>query len=978
MYRLRPVSNTGVAAEWITLGEVAATVNGRHVALSRQSRRILGLLLQEPGRPVPGDRLIPTTTESTAEQVANSARVAVSRLRSALARAGLRHVVTTSARGYHVDIDPGTVDHVLFDNGVRDAGIASSPSVALRSLEAALTLWRGDPFGEFGDEMEFRDASLALGELHRSAVDRWCTLVVDVEHGAALISRLESAVAEEPLREQRWAAMMLAQYRSGNQSAAVRSYDRARGALRDQLGLEPGPELQRLFHDILEHDARLEWRPDPRAAQVTGLEGLVRPSTLVGRDAETSDLLELLARNRVVVLTGYGGMGKTALAAEVASRFPGPAWIVPLGGITEPTRIDVAVASAMGLSDQTDSLGRVARILTDSEGLLLLDNCEHLADASASFVTRLSAAASRIRVLLTSRVELDIRGAFTFVVPPLPFGSKDAPGPAALIAADAALIRPSHIAQNWLMLETICRRADGVPLALELLGAASTDAGLATTPAGTTSLDTAVGVALESLPIESRHLVDVLRVLPGEVGIEYLAPLIDMEAQATRRALGSVIRAGMAIQRVTPSGTRVRLLEPVRDALPVAEPLETRIVGDLARVFSDLTERAAPSLIAAVDTDWVLVVDDEHELGLWLLNRLGSCDRLELALRLVAVWRTCSRHVDARRILEDLEAVASEAPDLDRARYWAARAYMSPSFADRVPLVERLQDAVRIAEAADDTALAARATADLAVGLGWSGDLASALALIDQLLASLSEEQHWARATLETLVAMSRGMLGEPVQAADDLIRLSEEYRDIGHVGEVANNLYVAAGFARLAGDDEMLDRILERAESLPVDRFSAYPMACLAFERARTALTKDRSKAGPLLWEAYRLLETHGEQRTAAICRRELGTWRLDQGDADGVLDLATACLHLIDADPRHGAVALASIVSSSSSIGESDRAVLAAAVPALATTTTGAPLDDRELERLGSFLGRDQPTGVDTAALRGVLHRVVIDARP
>ena len=943
---------------WVSDGEQRPT-------LSPQSRRVLGVLLAAPGRSVPGERLVQPPDDATPERIANTARVAVSRLRTALATVGAATTVVTTPAGYALDIDHGSVDHVRFSRLLRQSEAAEWPADALALVDRALALWTGRPFGDLADELvddpELAPLATALEEERRTAVDRRCLLAVTV--GSAAIGDLEAAIADDPYRERRWEALMLSHYRAGDQRSAIDAFDRARRTLVDELGIEPGPELQKLLSSILDQDPDLDWRPVRAQRRPAGATG--RTTTLLGRDDEVADLLDLLQRRRIVVITGYGGMGKSALAVEVASRRGGSGWVVPITPATGG-RIIESIAATMGVSvHEPDLVGRVARHLDDADGLLVLDGCDGALEATTEAIADLLSRTASARFLLTSRVELNLTGAVTFALGPLATGTAEAPGPAARIAADAALIRPSRIQAEWRTVQQICDTADGVPLALELLGAASADGHPLDLPPSS-GLDDAIAVATDSLPAESGYLLNVLRVLPLSVGVRFLGELTDLGTAAVHRVVGPLVRSGLVAHDPSLVGTRVRLLEPVRDRLATEPALEVVVVKDLQRTFSELARAASPSLIDAIDTQQTLAVDEEHELGLWLLQQLGTTgDALRLACDLVPVWRACSRHVDGRLVLERLEPALADATPYERALYWARRAQMSPSLADRAPLVPRLREAMDVAAREGDEALRLRVGADLTIGLAWSGEGVEAAATLSSVRAAVSPDERWAALTLRTLAAMGRSLAGDPHGAAIDMLEQADEYAEIGHNGEVANAFYIAATFARLAGDDDLLDRVLAAAESLDVDRFSAYPMAGLAFERARRAmeLDPDDTAVGPLLWEAFGQLQAHGERRAAATCRRELGTWRIQHGDPDGCTDLAVAALDLATTDPPAAAVAIVRLVDAAGiDLRVREREGLRALAARLADSSAGLPLGPTERAELNSPVGvGERPTPED-----------------
>lgn len=958
--------NGATELQWGVLRGVWVTAGGVPVSLSPRSRFVLGSLLMVPGESVTTERL---RRGVDIDNAANSVRVAVSRLRSSLSPAGARECIVTTPTGYAIEIDPLSVDHLVFTHAVRQAETAAWPDAALRAAERALQLWHGEPFGDLRSEPLLHPFAEALEEQRRAAVDLWAELAVDAGIRTGLIADLEAAVADEPLRERRWAALMLAQYRSGNQAGAVRTYERARATLLQELGLDPGPELRRLLTAVLDHEPSLEWRPARSGSrQPSGLGALLGPAALIGREAEVSDLAVLLERRRTVVLVGVGGVGKSALAGEVAAHSGRSAWVVTLAGASRGERLVHVVCQSMGIRvlPGTEPVAAIAERLQDCAGLLVLDNCEQLADEVSALIAELVPRAPDARILATSRVELPLSGAITFTLGPLSAGDRTAVGPAAIIAADAALIRPSLVQEKWDVIEEICRRADGIPLALQLLGSSWAD-GRTPLQRSTAAVEAAVQVAISSLPSESRFLLEVLASMPGEVGAAFLSRIPALGDVPLARALGPGLRAGLLVQRPAGAGgTRVRILEPARDVLVVGEELVARLVEGVRDVVRALARRACPQLLGTIHTDAAALLDDEHELVLWALDRVSPEEQLELVCALAPIWVATGRSVDGRNRLEQLESAAAASADLVAARYWVCRAVVSPAFADRVPFIERLRWALDVAEQAGDDDLFGRAGGELVFGLGWSGATGEAVKMLDVLRPRVPERNPWAVATFSGLVSLARAMSGDPGTAAAELIDLSCVFRSIGHPGEVASRLFLAATLARIAGDELQLRRALDVAQELTPDRFSGYSLAGLALERAKLAAAESDPDAGRLLSQARDLLGAFGEQRMAAICRRDIGVWRLANGDVGGAGDLAGAARQLMRMDPPAAAVAVAHLAASASQ-GRLPVAasVLRNAIAVLIDEPGGAPLSAPEISLVRSHADKAAvPPDLETLA--------------
>jgi predicted ATPase/DNA-binding SARP family transcriptional activator len=299
-------------------------------------------------------------------------------------------------------------------------------------------------------------------------------------HGqtAAAVSWARRAVALSGDEETGARRLLRLLQRSGDRAGAVNTYEALVRRLRADPGVEPSPETRSLFEEIRGP------RPDPeRPAALPPRPG----APLVGREEEMARLEGLLAdpHARLVTLTGPGGVGKTRLAVELLHRSaeagPPAAWFVPLAGVAGPELIPAAVAQTLGVSlgDRVPDAA-VIRHLARRGGLLILDNLDHLMEA-APFVSRLLDQAPDLRVVVTSREPLRLRGEWVLPLEGLELPAEDADGPevgpgvevgpAVRLFAEAARRMTGGFAlddENRPWVVRICRMVDGIPLAIEL------------------------------------------------------------------------------------------------------------------------------------------------------------------------------------------------------------------------------------------------------------------------------------------------------------------------------------------------------------------------------------------------------------------------------------------------------------------------------------------------------------------------------
>ena len=198
-------------------------------------------------------------------------------------------------------------------------------------------------------------------------------------------------------------------------------------------------------------------------------------TSFIGRDEQLAQVRELLAQNRLVTLTGAGGAGKTRLAIQIAGQLSGEfgdgVWYVDLAPITDPDVVPIAVARAFELPDQPgrSTMDALLRFVRDRQMLVVLDNCEHLLDASAELVVALLGSAPGLTLLATSREAIGVAGELGWRVPSLSLADEAVE----LFADRARHARPDFTLtdDNAATVTEICRRLDGVPLAIELAAA---------------------------------------------------------------------------------------------------------------------------------------------------------------------------------------------------------------------------------------------------------------------------------------------------------------------------------------------------------------------------------------------------------------------------------------------------------------------------------------------------------------------------
>ena len=498
------------------LGPVAAFDEGRELELGGlRERTLLARLLLSAGRVVPVDTLADDLWSG--EPPAHSSatlRVYVSRLRRALGP-GARALITQPP-GYRLDVGADELDAARFASLTQSAlgDLARGKAeAAADGLRRALGLWRGTALADVA-ELPFARAEVArLKEARLTALESRVEAELACGLHVHLAAELDGLAAEHPLRERLAGLRLLALYRCGRQADALAAFDQLRTTLADELGVEPGPQLQRLQLAILRQDAELSWRshgprrairtpPKATAAHATQPTQPTQPTgssphrrswlpaqttSFIGREGELATIDGLLAASRLVTLTGPSGSGKSRLALQAASqlqdRFPGGTWLAEFAQVTQRDVVVFAIARALSVTERpgTPLLDRIVAALRDEETLLLLDNCEHLLDPVATIAATLLRECPDLRILATSQSKLTVPGEATWPVPPMtlpPAGEADQPAIAAaesvrLFCDRAKLARPGFTLtpDTAADVRDVCRRLDGIPLAIELAAA---------------------------------------------------------------------------------------------------------------------------------------------------------------------------------------------------------------------------------------------------------------------------------------------------------------------------------------------------------------------------------------------------------------------------------------------------------------------------------------------------------------------------
>lgn len=817
------------------LGPVRAVRDGRDVRLGgpRERAVLAALVLAGPGGR-DTFRLVddvwgaepPRTAERTVQAY-------LSRLRT---RLGADTVVSRSGRHR---LEKVQVDLWLFNDLRERARLA--PDEAAGALGEAAALWR--------DAVAFGGAALegVIVEQAALARARLDTLELLLAHQDDLDvpEAAERLLAEDPHREGVWERLAAAQLRLGRRADALAALRRARQVLVRDLGADPSPALAALEQQIL-------------TQTMTPAEEIARaplPSpltTLVGREVDVEHVCELLRSRRLVCLVGVGGVGKTRLALAAATEHARvaevPAYFATVAGATGKDLARTVLTAVGGSGDDPGTalplqLGR-------RPGLLVLDDCEDQVTEVADLVRWLLARVGGLRVLATSRTRLGVTGEALVDVAPLAVPRSSDPGdtvdPVAVPALRLFLDRAAEASDtsSWgpdelAAAAEVCRRLDGIPLALEVAAGRLRYADVAEVrddlevPSAAATVDpvaAALDRSLGRLAASHRRAAGRLALLTG--------PLPRSLASAVAGDVPVRVLVDCSLLSLSSGG--VRMYGPVRRHVlattPEADQAEGRAVVVAAMLA--LAERAAPALVGPDEVEWLQLLDQLHPdirvCLAWAADRDGGhLGRLAAALGYLwvlgwgaeegAEWvgRALQHEVDAGTRCRLL--VWSSYLDLRRGRHPAASLAAS--------------EAVSLARQVGDDRLL--------------GDALHALAMPDKV----GPRRENARAALLDAVtvrrrvgdvagaAMSLGALADLALASGRTEEAAEGYgtglplmRSSGSARGLLAYLHSMAELELVRGDLDRVDQLVTEAAPLTVTTRDHWHAALLAVVEARSA----------------------------------------------------------------------------------------------------------------------------------------------
>ncbi|MBV6700094.1 AfsR/SARP family transcriptional regulator [Kitasatospora aureofaciens] len=606
--------------------------------------------------------------EAQPERPGKALQILVSRTR---ARLGAEVIVSTPT-GYRLGLGEEQVDAsavLLHAAACAEKSRAGDHAGALAEAEAGLELWDGDGDVEGADPVSALRAERVV--TYRALLRGRALGLARTGRPADAVGPLAAVMAAQPRDEELLLELLRCEADTAGAAAALARYDRYRRALRDELGTDPGPALRALHQELLRAEAPVVRRGVPH-----------EPNALLGRADDIAAVMALVRGSRVTSVVGPGGLGKTRLAAAVGREAEQRAvHLVALAGVAGDDEVAGAIASALD-SQQAATPAGIAAALGPGPVLLILDNCEQVVRGVADLVHALVAVTRDLRVLTTSRAPLGISAESVYLLPEL-----DEATTVELFTQRARAARPGVELPAGPVAE-LCRRLDGLPLAVELAAArvrvmsvaeiagrladrfALLRGGARDAPQRHRTLQAVVDWSWNLLDPPGRAALRALSVFPGGFTAEAAEHLLcGHEEFGDADALGvleDLVDQSLLKLTDTPSGSRFRMLETVREFGAVhreqageSELIERQFTA-WARNFG-LRHHDGPFGFEAVRA-WRLIRAERDNLVRALRLGLAGEDAetvAAVAAVLAGLWTTEGNYVRLTALAEDTGGLVS-------------------------------------------------------------------------------------------------------------------------------------------------------------------------------------------------------------------------------------------------------------------------------------------------------------------------------
>ena len=861
----------------------------------------------------------------------NTVQSKVSRLRRALGDPAL---VLGGRTGYTLAVDPRAVDALEVARRADEITTlrqTGNPAAVVDAGRAALALFRGENLFGASDAEWLQPYRTHLETLRLRLIEDQLGARLELGSTGDLVGELEDLVTTHPLRESLWEMLITALYRAGRQADALAAYRTVREHLVEDLGIEPGRELQRLEQQVLQHDPDLDAPTAPKLTKPTsapisgagagagaGAGGNLPPlaSTLVGRARERSEVAELLAGHRLVTLVGPAGVGKTRLALEVG-RDAAPvdgAWLIRLESARTASAVGDTVAEALHVSAITEEA--LTERLGGARVLIVLDNCEHVVDAVADLVAPLLRAGPDVRILATSQLPLGVDGEQVYVIDPLSF-------------ADAVSLFEQRAGENGqpiagpdttAAVEEVCRSLDGLPLAIELAAARTKSLSLSEIsrrladrftllrdptsrrPERQRTLAAAIAWSYDLLfPDDQRGLWALACFVGGAPidGVEQVLQALGVPDEVAVDVVGRLVdRSLVSLERRNDGAVRYWLLDSVRTyALDrLHESGEASVAfGAQAAWVATMAAAAESGAQGSAQPEYVAFARTERaniDAALEWANAHDPVLALTIAAHLGWVWIVLGDAVAAHRLRAALTTAEDIAPAGLRIGGLLSLGWIQAAAGDVDLGHAAVVEAIELLADLEDDYSTARTDFFLAYVLSQKGQFDESLLLLERARQTFSElGRAWDEAgswVLTAHVTLAIGDQPAAVHACSEAARLLDGTGDPWYLVHTDAMLGAAAQAAhRFADACAHLDRAAATSHRQGFAGSEAYHRANLGRAQQQGG---DLDTAAHTLERAIEMARATGDLRIASLARLRLSRVLRQQGDLDSALTYGRA----------------------------------------------------------------------------------------
>ncbi len=799
--------------------------------------------------------------------------------------------------------------------------------------ERALALYEGDLLVEDPYEDWWVARREHLRARRRDVLGLLARLYEERGEPERSVIALDRLFAADPLDEEALRRLMTACARAGAPSQALDRYRQGAAALRRELDAEPESETVALFEQIRSGEvsaprvapalstARMAppAAPEPVATPASERTNVPRPTTsFVGRERDVDSLAGLIASSTLVTLTGPGGIGKTRLAIELVSRpsagSPRAACFVDLAALTDPGLVTKAIASALGVTEEKGRplLETLADAIGRWRGVLVLDNCEHVLASTASVVDALAKLCPGLRVLATCREPLGVRFETVWPVPPMELPGEDADASLALDTEAVRLFvkrarqhdpRFALEADRAALAAAVCRRLDGLPLAIELAAARVTVLSLEQlvarienrfhllkstdrdVPARHRTLRAMMDWSYSLLLETERMMLRRLAVFAGGWTLEAAEEICSgrgIDRDAALDLLTRLVDKSLVATEATGGEIRFRMLETVRQY--AREKLDRS--GETAYVhtrhrdwYLALAEEAEAELVGADQGSWFArlgVERDNIRVALeWTKTSAAAAHEfLRLAAAMRRYWYLQGHSREGLEWLEAALAADPSAPEPLRAKALYGAGLMAGWLGDYGHAVALLEESVQLYRAAGDSNGIAGALNQLGAVAFWTGEFDRSEALRRESLEVARE------AGDEASVAIALNNLGLLASRRGDAERAAAlhteslgVFRRLGNDAEAARALNNLGILAAERDDTERATALFEESLAINRDLANEAEVATTLGNLGLVAEVRgEYERAESLLEESLAVARAIGARRDVAHTLQNLG----------------------------------------------------------------------------------------------------------